>query len=168
MRAYGSRPLWNIDESRHRNQRKTKHRKRPASLRTSDHGRPRDAVTHRLVQTGHMITTTALTKSHKHLPVVRDVSLRCEPGNVVSRSAWVTCTKQPSWRSLTTTETTEPNSGSPGGLVVESEGRLQPFTHAADARTQTAELTALEDGQVPVQANLAAECTSSGTGRSPE
>ncbi len=29
-----------------------------------------------------MITTTALTKSYKHLPVVRDVSLRCEPGTI--------------------------------------------------------------------------------------
>ena len=78
------------------------------------------------------------------------------------------CTKQPSWRSFTTTKTTEPNSGSPRGLVVGSEGRLQPLTHAADARTQTAELTALEDRQLPVQAKLAAAWTSSGTGRSPE
>ena len=29
-----------------------------------------------------MITTTALTKSYKHMPVVRDVSLRCEPGTI--------------------------------------------------------------------------------------
>ena len=29
-----------------------------------------------------MITTTALTKSYKEAPVVRDVSLRCEPGTV--------------------------------------------------------------------------------------
>ncbi len=29
-----------------------------------------------------MITTTALTKSYKHVPVVRDVSLRCEPGTI--------------------------------------------------------------------------------------
>ena len=29
-----------------------------------------------------MITTTALTKSYKKVPVVRDVSLRCEPGTV--------------------------------------------------------------------------------------
>jgi ABC-2 type transport system ATP-binding protein len=31
---------------------------------------------------GHMITTTALTKSYKHMTVVRDVSLRCEPGTI--------------------------------------------------------------------------------------
>ena len=31
---------------------------------------------------GHMITTTALTKSYKKVPVVRDVSLRCEPGTI--------------------------------------------------------------------------------------
>jgi len=37
---------------------------------------------HRPVQAGHMITTTALTKSYKHIPVVRDVSLRCEPGTI--------------------------------------------------------------------------------------
>ena len=36
----------------------------------------------RPVQAGHMITTTALTKSYKHLPVVRDVSLRCDPGTI--------------------------------------------------------------------------------------
>ncbi len=29
-----------------------------------------------------MITTTALTKSYKKIPVVRDVSLRCEPGTI--------------------------------------------------------------------------------------
>ena len=29
-----------------------------------------------------MITTTALTKSYKQMPVVRDVSLRCEPGTI--------------------------------------------------------------------------------------
>jgi ABC-2 type transport system ATP-binding protein len=29
-----------------------------------------------------MITTTALTKSYKNVPVVRDVSLRCEPGTI--------------------------------------------------------------------------------------
>ena len=29
-----------------------------------------------------MITTTALTKSYKKAPVVRDVSLRCEPGTI--------------------------------------------------------------------------------------
>ncbi len=29
-----------------------------------------------------MITTTALTKSYKEVPVVRDVSLRCEPGTI--------------------------------------------------------------------------------------
>ena len=29
-----------------------------------------------------MITTTALTKSYQHTPVVRDVSLRCEPGTI--------------------------------------------------------------------------------------
>ena len=29
-----------------------------------------------------MITTTALTKSYRHIPVVRDVSLRCEPGTI--------------------------------------------------------------------------------------
>jgi ABC-2 type transport system ATP-binding protein len=29
-----------------------------------------------------MITTTALTKSYKDVPVVRDVSLRCEPGTI--------------------------------------------------------------------------------------
>ena len=29
-----------------------------------------------------MITTTALTKSYKKVPVVRDVSLRCEPGTI--------------------------------------------------------------------------------------
>ena len=29
-----------------------------------------------------MITTTALTKSYKQIPVVRDVSLRCEPGTI--------------------------------------------------------------------------------------
>ena len=29
-----------------------------------------------------MITTTALTKSYKQVPVVRDVSLRCEPGTI--------------------------------------------------------------------------------------
>lgn len=29
-----------------------------------------------------MITTTALTKSYDHTPVVRDVSLRCEPGTI--------------------------------------------------------------------------------------
>ncbi len=29
-----------------------------------------------------MITTTALTKSYKSVPVVRDVSLRCEPGTI--------------------------------------------------------------------------------------
>ncbi len=29
-----------------------------------------------------MITTTALTKSYKHMPVVRDVCLRCEPGTI--------------------------------------------------------------------------------------
>jgi ABC-2 type transport system ATP-binding protein len=29
-----------------------------------------------------MITTTALSKSYRHLPVVRDVSLRCEPGTI--------------------------------------------------------------------------------------
>jgi ABC-2 type transport system ATP-binding protein len=29
-----------------------------------------------------MITATALTKSYKHMPVVRDVSLRCEPGTI--------------------------------------------------------------------------------------
>lgn len=29
-----------------------------------------------------MITTTALTKSYKEIPVVRDVSLRCEPGTI--------------------------------------------------------------------------------------
>ncbi len=29
-----------------------------------------------------MITTTALTKSYRHTPVVRDVSLRCEPGTI--------------------------------------------------------------------------------------
>ena len=29
-----------------------------------------------------MITTTALTKSYKHMPVVREVSLRCEPGTI--------------------------------------------------------------------------------------
>jgi ABC-2 type transport system ATP-binding protein len=31
---------------------------------------------------GHMISTTALTKSYKQMPVVRDVSLRCEPGTI--------------------------------------------------------------------------------------
>src|SRR5881398_1660456 len=34
------------------------------------------------VQSGHMITTTALTKSYHKMPVVRDVSLRCEPGTI--------------------------------------------------------------------------------------
>ncbi len=34
------------------------------------------------VHDGRMITTTALTKSYKHMPVVRDVSLRCEPGTI--------------------------------------------------------------------------------------
>ncbi|NMD24273.1 MAG: ATP-binding cassette domain-containing protein, partial [Actinobacteria bacterium] len=29
-----------------------------------------------------MITTTALTKSYNQVPVVRDVSLRCEPGTI--------------------------------------------------------------------------------------
>ena len=29
-----------------------------------------------------MITTTALTKSYNKMPVVRDVSLRCEPGTI--------------------------------------------------------------------------------------
>ena len=29
-----------------------------------------------------MITTTALTKSYKEVPVVRDVSLHCEPGTI--------------------------------------------------------------------------------------
>ena len=29
-----------------------------------------------------MITTTALTKSYNKVPVVRDVSLRCEPGTI--------------------------------------------------------------------------------------
>jgi ABC-2 type transport system ATP-binding protein len=29
-----------------------------------------------------MITTTALTKSYQHMPVVRDVSVRCEPGTI--------------------------------------------------------------------------------------
>ena len=29
-----------------------------------------------------MITTTALTKSYKDMPVVRDISLRCEPGTI--------------------------------------------------------------------------------------
>jgi ABC-2 type transport system ATP-binding protein len=29
-----------------------------------------------------MITTTALTKSYNHTPVVRDISLRCEPGTI--------------------------------------------------------------------------------------
>jgi ABC-2 type transport system ATP-binding protein len=29
-----------------------------------------------------MITTTALTKSYRKMPVVRDVSLRCEPGTI--------------------------------------------------------------------------------------
>src|SRR6185312_10563098 len=29
-----------------------------------------------------MITTTALTKSYRQIPVVRDVSLRCEPGTI--------------------------------------------------------------------------------------
>jgi len=37
---------------------------------------------HRPVQAGRMITTTALTKSYKEVPVVRDVSLRCEPGTI--------------------------------------------------------------------------------------
>jgi ABC-2 type transport system ATP-binding protein len=31
---------------------------------------------------GRMITTTALSKSYQHTPVVRDVSLRCEPGTI--------------------------------------------------------------------------------------
>src|SRR3954454_5363837 len=82
VRAYGSGPPCNIDESRHCNQRKTKRRKRPASLRTSDRGRPPDAAAHRPVQAGHMITATALTKSYKKVPAVRDVSLRCEPGTI--------------------------------------------------------------------------------------
>ncbi|HLM63579.1 MAG TPA: ATP-binding cassette domain-containing protein [Acidimicrobiales bacterium] len=81
-RAYGSGRRCNIDESRHCNQRKARRRERPASLRTSDHGRPPDAPAHRAVQSGHMITTTALTKSYKKVPVVRDVSLRCEPGTI--------------------------------------------------------------------------------------
>jgi ABC-type multidrug transport system ATPase subunit len=37
---------------------------------------------HRGAHPGHMITTTALTKSYKEKPVVRDVSLRCEPGTI--------------------------------------------------------------------------------------
>ena len=37
---------------------------------------------HRAAHAGHMITTTALTKSYKKVPVVRDVSLRCEPGTI--------------------------------------------------------------------------------------
>src|SRR3954454_16744842 len=82
VRAYGSGPPCNIDESRHCNQRKANRRKRPASLRTSDRGRPFDAAAHRPVQAGHMITATALTKSYKNMPVVRDVSLRCEPGTI--------------------------------------------------------------------------------------
>ena len=80
--AYGSGPAWNIDESRCCHQRKTKRRERQASLRTSDRGRPPDAAAHRLVHARNMITTTALTKSYKQSPVVRDVSLRCEPGTI--------------------------------------------------------------------------------------
>ena len=33
-------------------------------------------------QAGPMITTTALTKSYANAPVVRDVSLHCEPGTI--------------------------------------------------------------------------------------
>src|SRR3954470_23648554 len=82
VRSYGSGPPCNIDERRQCNRRKNKRRKRPASLRTSDRGRPPDAAAHRPVQAGHMITTTALTKSYNKMPVVRDVSLRCEPGTI--------------------------------------------------------------------------------------
>src|SRR3954462_4475258 len=82
VRSYGSRPPCNIDESRHCNRRKAKRRKRPASFRTSDRGRTPDAAAPRPVQAGHMITTTALTKSYNKRPVVRDVSLRCEPGTI--------------------------------------------------------------------------------------
>src|SRR3954452_12519786 len=81
-RAYGSGSPCNIDESRHCNQRKGKRRKRPAPLRTSDRGRPPDAAAHRPVQAGRMITTSALTKSYDKMPVVRDVSLRCDPGTI--------------------------------------------------------------------------------------
>src|SRR3954467_12389095 len=52
------------------------------SLLTSDRGRPPDATAHRAVQGGDMITTTALSKSYKKVPVVRDVSLHCEPGTI--------------------------------------------------------------------------------------
>ena len=36
----------------------------------------------RPVHAGSMITTTALTKSYDQTPVVRDVSLCCEPGTI--------------------------------------------------------------------------------------
>src|SRR3954454_11732053 len=81
-RAYGLERRCHIDESQHRNLPNAKRRERLASLRTSDHGRPPDATAHPAAQAGHMITTTALTKSYKKVPVVRDVSLRCEPGTI--------------------------------------------------------------------------------------
>ena len=82
VRSYGSGPSCNIDEGRHGTRRKFDRRKRPASLRTSDRGRRPDAAAHPPVQAGRMITTTALTKSYDRTPVVRDVSLRCEPGTI--------------------------------------------------------------------------------------
>ena len=72
----------NIDESRHCNQRKARCRQRPGV--PSDIGSWPSArcAAHQAVQAGHMITTTALTKSYNKVPVVSDVSLRCEPGTI--------------------------------------------------------------------------------------
>src|SRR5690606_15746644 len=81
-RAYGSGRASGIDEGRHRSRRGVRSQGRPASSRTSDRGRPPDAPARRAAQAGHMITTTALTKSYNKVPVVRDVSLRCEPGTI--------------------------------------------------------------------------------------
>src|SRR3954452_23005735 len=67
--AYGSGRPCKIDESRHCNQRKARSRGRAASFRTLDRGRPPNATAQRAVQAGHMITTTALTKSYKKVPV---------------------------------------------------------------------------------------------------
>lgn len=39
-------------------------------------------MAHQPVHAGHMITTTALTKSYNSVPVVHDVSLHCEPGTI--------------------------------------------------------------------------------------
>jgi ABC-2 type transport system ATP-binding protein len=41
-----------------------------------------DALRTDAVQAERMIATTALTKSYKNVPVVRDVTLRCEPGTI--------------------------------------------------------------------------------------